>query len=204
MEIDMIKSLTAATALGLTALAGVGVFAPQAFAKGVAQPGYYKGDLDAFHGNANSLIQALQAFHNASDARVVEIRFTDKNGDPGYYAVLQKHGRADFVHIDETGRSVELTSASLPDWMLRENSKMDLRFDRKATVPLAQAISTAEAANGGAPAVAAGIARSASNPDSDVHAYNVLLDEGGRAQRVSVDSVTGQIISDPQALTAWP
>jgi uncharacterized membrane protein YkoI len=195
----MIKSLAAATALGLTALVGA-----RASAQGVAQPGYYKGDLDAFHGGPQSLIKALDAFHNDADARVVEIRFTDKNGDPGYSAVLQKHGRTDFVHIDETGRSVELSSASLPDWMLTRKSKLDLRFDRKATISLAQAISTAEAANGGAPAVAAGIARSASNPDSDVHAYNVLLDEGGRAQRVSVDSRTGQIISDPQALTAWP
>jgi len=195
----MIKSLVTATALGLTALMGA-----SASAQGVAQAGYYKGDLDAFHGNGQSLIQALQAFHAGSDARVVEIRFTDQNGDPGYNAVLQKHGRVDFVHIDETGRSVELDSASLPDWMLKRKSKIDLRFDRKATIPLAQAISTAEAAYDGAPAVAAGIARSASNPDSNVHAYNVLLDAGGRIQRVAVDSMSGQIISDPQALTAWP
>jgi uncharacterized membrane protein YkoI len=195
----MIKSLAAATALGLTALMGA-----SASAQGVAQAGYYKGDLDAFHGNAQSLIQALHAFHNDAGARVVEIRFTDRDGDPGYSAVLQKDGRANFVHVDENGRSVELNSASLPDWMLTHKSRQDLRFDRKASIPLAQAISTAEAAYGGAPAVAAGIARSASNPDSDVHAYNVLLDNGGRIQRVAVDSMTGQVISDPQALTAWP
>jgi hypothetical protein len=195
----MIKSLAAATALGLTALLGA-----NASAQGVAQPGYYKGDMNAFHGNAQSLIQALRAFHADSGARVVEIRFTDRNGDPGYDAVLQRHGRADFVHVAENGQSVELDSASLPDWMLKRNSKIDLRFDRKASVPLSQAISTAEAAYDGAPAVAAGIARSASNPDSDIHAYNVLLDTGGRIQRVAVDSITGQVISDPQALTAWP
>jgi hypothetical protein len=195
----MIKLIAAATALGLTALVGV-----NASAQGVAQAGYYKGDLDAFHGNAQSLIQALRAFHAGSDARVVEIRFSDRNGDPGYNAVLQKNGRVDFVHVDETGKSVELDSASLPAWMLKRNSRIDLKFDRKATVPLAQAISTAEAAHDGAPAIAAGIARSASNPDSDVHAYNVLLDERGTIQRVAVDSMTGQVISDPQALTAWP
>jgi len=195
----MMKLRAAAVALGLAALMGSG-----ASAQGVAQAGYYKGDLAAFHGNARSLVQAVQAFHDGSDARVVEIRFSDRNGDPGYYAVLQKHGRVDFVHVDETGRTIDLTSANLPDWMLKQNSKLDLRFDRKATVPLAQAITTAEAAYGGAPAVAAGIARSASNPDSDVHAYNVLLDNGGRVQRVAVDSMTGQVIADPQALTAWP
>jgi uncharacterized membrane protein YkoI len=195
----MIKSITAATALGLAALVGV-----NACAQGVAQPGYYSGDLKAFHGDSQSLIQALQAFHAGSGDRVVEIRFSDKDGAPGYYAVLQKQGRVDFVHIDENGRSVELDQASLPDWMLKRNSRIDLRFDRKATVPLAQAIETAESAYNGAPAVAAGIARSASNPDSDVHAYNVLLDAGGRVKRVAVDSRTGQIISDPQALTAWP
>jgi uncharacterized membrane protein YkoI len=195
----LIQSLAAATALGMTAVAVTG-----ASAHGVAQPGFYKGDLDAFHGNAQSLIQAIGAFHTGSDARVVEIRFSDRNGDPGYYAVLQKHGRVDFVHVDENGQSVELDSASLPDWMLSDKSKLDLRLDRKATIPLAQAISTAEAANGGAPAVAAGIARSASNPDSEVHAYNVLLDNGGRVQRVAIDSMSGQVISDPQALMAWP
>jgi uncharacterized membrane protein YkoI len=195
----MNRLFVTATALGLTALMGV-----SASAQGVAQPGFYKGDLAGFHGDAKSLIQAIHAFHADSGARVVEIRFTDRNGDPGYNAVLQKNGRVDFVHVDETGRTVELDSASLPDWMLKRNSKVDLKFDRKATVPLAQAISTAEAAYDGAPAVAAGIARSASNPDSDVHAYNVLLDTGGAVRRVSIDSVTGQVISDPQALTAWP
>jgi uncharacterized membrane protein YkoI len=196
----MIKSLTAAAALGLTAA----FMSVNASAQGVAQPGFYKGDLDAFHGNTRSLIQALHAFHTGSDAHVVEIRFSDRNGAPGYYAVLQKNGRVDFVHVDENGRSAELDSASLPDWMLNPNSRVELRFDRKATVPLAQAISTAEAAYGGAPAVAAGIARSAANPESDVHAYNVLLDNRGTIQRVAVDSATGQVIADPQALSAWP
>lgn len=195
----MIKSLATVAALGLSV-----AFGANASAQGVSQPGYYKGDIDAFHGDAHSLIQALHAFHDGSGARVVEIRFTDRDGHPGYYAVLQKNGRVDFVHIDDTGRTLDLNSASLPDWMLKRKSRTDLRLDRKATVPLSQAISTAEAAYDDAPAVAAGIARSASNPDSDVHAYNVLLDQGGTIKRVAVDSMTGQIISDPQALTAWP
>jgi uncharacterized membrane protein YkoI len=194
----MIKSLAAATALGLTALLG-----GNTFAQGVSQPGYYKGDLEAFHGDANSLIRALNAFHDASDARVVEIRFTGQEGEPGYNVVLQKNGRVTFMHIDQSNRSFELDSKSLPDWMLKRNSKVELRFDRKATISLAQAITTAEAAHHGAPAIAAGIAHSASNPESDVHAYNVLLDAGGIIKRVAVDSVTGQIIVDPEALS-WP
>ena len=54
------------------------------------------------------------------------------------------------------------------------------------------------------PAIAAGIARSAANPDTSVHAWNVLIDNNGVAKRVAVDDATGQIIGDPQALAGWP
>jgi hypothetical protein len=49
--------------------------------------------------------------------------------------------------------------------------------------------------------MAAGIARSASNPDSDVHAYNLLLNRGG--SMVAIDSSAGEVISDPSALTSF-
>ena len=79
-----------------------------------------------------------------------------------------------------------------------------MRFAQSAKVPLSQAILTAEQADDNAPAIAAGIARSASNPESDVHAYNVLIDADGTTRRVSVDDSTGQIISDPGMLSDWP
>ena len=48
-----------------------------------------------------------------------------------------------------------------------------------------------------------GIARSASSPESDVHAYNVLVAVDGRASRVAVDDSTGQVIADPSALSGF-
>ena len=96
---------------------------------------------------------------------------------------------------------VSIAAASAPDWMLKWNQRADLKWDRRTEAPLAEAIRTAEQADN-APAVAAGIATSASNPDSDVHAYNIILDTGGATKRVAVDASTGQIISDPSALSS--
>jgi hypothetical protein len=50
--------------------------------------------------------------------------------------------------------------------------------------------------------VAAGIARRAWDPDSDVSAYNILLLKHGARGRVSVDSPTGQLIDNP-AMLDW-
>ena len=71
-----------------------------------------------------------------------------------------------------------------------------------ARVSLADAIRTAEASQGGAPAVVAGIARSAAKPSSDVHAYMVGILKDGKLLPVAVDSDTGQRIENPEVL-AW-
>ena len=87
--------------------------------------------------------------------------------------------------------------------MLKWQQKIDVQLASKANVSLSQAVHTAESQIGAA-ALAAGIARSASNPNSDVHAYNVLLDDNGSIKRIAVDSSTGEIISDPGQLDSWP
>jgi uncharacterized membrane protein YkoI len=181
-----------------------GLMAQTAWAQSVAQPSFYSGDVAAFHGDSHTLIDAVQALHDSSGSRVVDIRFARQDGAPGFHVGLQKDGRFTDLHIDELSkRVVAIESASEPDWMLSWNKRAQLRFDRKATVSLAQAISTAEAAHDNAPAIAAGIATSASNPSSDVHAYNVILDIDGHTQRVAVDGTTGQIIANPEALSGW-
>jgi len=43
--------------------------------------------------------------------------------------------------------------------------------------------------------------RSASNPESDVKAYTVLLDVRGDVRSVSIDVTTGEVIADPSALS---
>jgi hypothetical protein len=109
------------------------------------------------------------------------------------------------MHLDmQGGNELQLQAVSAPAWMMKWTQRQDVKDVRKAAVPLDRAIVVAERANADAPAVAAGIAPSASNPDSDVKAYNVLLDVSGRAKRVAVDSSTGQVIADPQALSGWP
>ncbi|MCB1623187.1 MAG: hypothetical protein KDI32_01275, partial [Pseudomonadales bacterium] len=49
-------------------------------------------------------------------------------------------------------------------------------------------------------AVATAIARGASNPNRDEHAYSVLLDVNGHTKHVSIDSQTGAMIADSRAV----
>lgn len=172
-----------------------------AAAQSVAQPDSMKDDLHAFHGDKDTLVRVLGDFEKATGGRVVDVRFSDMHGHPGYHAVVARQGRVDFFHVSARSHHVvEIDSASGPAWMLGWRGRSDLAAAKHASVPLAAAIRTAEQSQNGAPAVAAGIARSASNPTSDVHAYTVLLDVEGAVRSVSVDSSTGEIIADPGAL----
>ena len=192
-------------ATGAFSLTGLLLFAALAGAQGVAQPGYSEAGVANFHGDQNSLIHAIHAIQQSTGGRVIEIRYTDSGGVPGYHAVLVKHRRIQFMRIGElSSNAVAIDVSSRPVWMLKWRGKADVHFAEHAKVHLAQAIRTAEQAHNGAPAIAAGIARSASDPGSDVHAYNVLLDVDGGVQRVAVDDSTGQIIADPGALADWP
>lgn len=171
-------------------------------AQGVSQPGYLKTDLSGFHGNQDTLVNAIRAIEQGTGGKVTEIRFSETNGLPGYHAVVSKEGRIEFIHIQErTAKIVEIDVASGPAWMLKWRDRSDVHFAQGANVSLSAAVLTAERSKNGAPAVAAGIARSASNPTSDVQAYNVMLDIDGSARRVAVDDSTGEIISNPGALT---
>jgi uncharacterized membrane protein YkoI len=180
----------------LTPLANVAL--PQS----VAQPSSIKGDVSAFHGNQETLVKAIQVTEQATGGRVLDIRFSNANGVPAYHAVVVKGGQVQFFKIEEVSKHViELDASSRPVWMLNWQGKADVRYAKQAPVSLSNAIRTAEQSQNGAPAAAAGIARSASNPGSDVHAYTVLLVVGGNVQSVSVDSSSGQVISDPGALS---
>jgi uncharacterized membrane protein YkoI len=177
-------------------------FAVPAMSQGVGQQGFYKGDVEGFHGDSKTLIKAIRGLQAADGARVVDIRFARVNGIAGYHVVLQKGGQVTFMHIDEQGgRVIALEASSLPDWMLKWKNRTDLRLDRRAKVTLVQAIRTAEGANGNAPAIAAGMATSASNPTSAIHAYNVILDISGQAKRVAIDGSNGEIIANPATLS---
>jgi hypothetical protein len=185
-------------------LLGIGLLplSPLTIAQVVAQPDTMTGAVSAFHGDAHTLVHAIRAIEHASGGKVLDIRFSDAGGIPGYHAVVVTLGRVQFFHIAEhSNRVVEIDASSGPVWMLGWRSRADVHDIEHASISLAKAILTAEESQNGAPAVAAGIARSASNPESDVHAYTVLLDVNGTARSVSIDDSTGEVIANPEALT---
>jgi uncharacterized membrane protein YkoI len=186
-------------------LAGLLPFTGVAWAQGVAQPGYFKGDVAAFHGTPDTLGHIISKIEAATAGRVVEIRFAEKDGMPGYQVAMAKGGEITFIRIDEqSGNIMQIGADSMPVWMMKWKVGADVHLAESAKVPLSKAILTAEQADNNSPAIAAGIARSASNPESDVHAYNVLIAANGMTRRVSVDDSTGEVISDPGALSDWP
>jgi hypothetical protein len=185
-------------------LAGMLPLTGAAIAQGVAQSHYLKGDISGFHGTQDTLINSIRVIERSTGGTVTEIRFSRANGLPGYHAVVAKGGSIEFIYIQEKSANVvQIDASSGPVWMLKWRDRSEVHFAEKAKVTLSAAILTAELSTkgNGAPAVAAGIARSASNPTAEVQAYNVMLDINGNAHRVAVDDSTGEVISDPSALT---
>jgi uncharacterized membrane protein YkoI len=195
-ESCVMKNLTAATFC-----AGVLYFSGVLLAQTVSQaPSYPAADVGAFHGDQKTLTSAIRTIQQSTGGKVVEIRFAD--GPPSFHAAVAHGGNVQFVLLDQSSGKVAPVS-SRPDWALKWQQKTAVKLAKSATVSLSQAIATAEGFKH-APAIAAGIARSASDPTSEVHAYNVLLVDGGSVKRIAVDSSTGQIIQDPGALESWP
>jgi uncharacterized membrane protein YkoI len=187
-------------------LAGLLPFAgPLALAQHVAQPTYAQGDISSFHGNSDSLPDAIAKIEKATGGKVIEIRYSSSSGVPGFHVVLAKGGEIQFMHIEaQTGKLTTTSDNVVPAAMLKWRGKADVHYGETAKVPLADAIRTAEQSADNSPAIAAGIARSASNPDSEGHAYNILVLRDGNVRRRAVDSDTGQVIADPGALAEWP
>lgn len=181
---------------------GLFLVASFALAQGMSQRSFTKDDVAGFKGDDKSLTKAIEAIEEGTDGRVIEIRYTAVKGEPGYHAVIASSGQVQFVHIQEKSQDVvEIDAADSPDWMLGWQGRSIVKVAEKAHVSLADAVRTAEKSGNGAPAVAAGFSPSASDPDSAVHAYNVLLYTDGDIQRKAVDSDDGMIIGDPSALT---
>jgi uncharacterized membrane protein YkoI len=177
----------------------------KALTQEVSQPAFTNADTSSFHGNDNTLINAIALVEKSTGGKVIDIRFSNAtNGVPGYNVVIVKAAQAQFFHFEERSKNlVELNASSKPVYMLNWRGKADVHFALQTQISLPAAIQSAEQSQPGAPAMAAGIARSASNPDSEVHAYNVLLNRGGNVKRVAIDIATGQVISDPSALSSF-
>jgi hypothetical protein len=177
--------------------------AAPALCQSVAMSAHPDINTTGFSGDANTLSNAVKTIEGASGGRVVEIRYNNIAGVPGYDFVVEKGSQVSFRRLAvPSGGMITLTDKTKPAWMLNWQGRRNVTLVSKARVSLPDAIHTAEASTG-APAVAAGIAASASDPNSDVHAYNVAVLQQGRLQRVAVDSDSGLPISNPDALEAW-
>jgi hypothetical protein len=159
-------------------------------------------DVTGFSGDANTLPTAVSNIESLAGGRVGAIAYNNVAGTPGYGVILAQGSNVRFMRLDKpTGQAVEISQASVPSWMLNWKNQRRAAVVQAAQVPLADAIRTAEASQQGAPAVVAGVARSAANLNSDVHAYMVGILKGGDLQRVAVDSKSGMVIANPSTLT---
>jgi uncharacterized membrane protein YkoI len=195
----------ASLAASLLIISSTAASAGPALAQAVAQPAHSDDVWSKFAGGPDALPRAIRRIETDTGGQVLEIRFTDKDGNPGVAAAVLKNGQVSFLRASmDAGDVVTLTDADVPVALMTWRGRRDVKLARRAQVSLAQAISSAEQARGGHPAVAAGLARSASDTTGDVHAYNILIVEDGRTHRVSIDDETGQVISNPSALSDWP
>lgn len=184
-------------------LAAAALAAGPAIAQPVSQPPRYTGDLAGFSGDPAALPRAISAIE-AADGRVMEIRY-DGRAAPGYDVVVVRGGRLQFVRVAEPYVGLTaIVGSSRPAWMLGWRGRREVKAVRRARVGLASAVRDAEADANHAPAVAAGIAASASNPASDVKAYNVLVETRSGPRRIAIDAATGDPIANPGVLRRWP
>jgi hypothetical protein len=158
-------------------------------------------DVTGFSGDANTLPTAVSNIESAMGGRVAAIAFSNVAGAPGYSVIMAQGSNVRLMRLDKPdSQAVEISQASAPSWMLNWRNQRRFNAVEAAKVPLADAIRTAEGSEGG-PAVVAGIARSAANPSSDVHAYMVGILKNGALHPVAVDSANGMMIANPSALT---
>jgi uncharacterized membrane protein YkoI len=189
--------------LSLAVACSLAAVAPAA-AQSVAMPPHPDINLTGFKGDASTLPNAIGRIESVSGGRVVEIRYNNVAGTPGYDVVLAKGSQVTFVRITKPGGDmIQLSGTNKPEWMLDWAARQDISLITTAKVPLADAVRTAEAQMGGSPAVAAGMAKSAAGADTDVKAYNVAILKNGEERRVAVDSADGSVIANPSMLAAW-
>jgi hypothetical protein len=186
--------------LALAAVSSLAVGAPTLAQTLTVNPNFVI-DVTGFSGDANTLSNAVSTIESMNVGRVAAIAYNNVAGTPGYGAIVAQGSNVTFKRLDmPTGKPVEISGAQVPAWMMNWRNQKRVAVVEAARVSLADAIRTAEASQQGAPAVVAGIARSASNPTSDVHAYMVGLLQNGRLHAVAVDSKTGSLIENPSML----
>jgi hypothetical protein len=188
--------------LALATVSGLAAGAP-ALAQTLTVTPNFVIDVTGFNGDLNSLANAASNVESLSDARVAAIAYNNVAGTPGYGVILVRGSNVTFKRLDKpNGKPIAVTGLSIPKWMMTWRTQRRAAVVAAAKVSLADAIRTAEASEHNTPAVVAGIARSASDPTTDVHAYMVGILRSGDLHTVAVNSATGSVIENPSAL-AW-
>jgi hypothetical protein len=154
---------------------------------------------DAADMTAASLSKAVDALEAATGGKVLEIRFVDEKGHERFESVVAKPDQVIYMGVDPVTENVtKIAIKELPAWMLNWKLTEYVSSIEKATVPLAKAITKAEAM-AGAPAIGAGLAKPLSGANQ-VLAYNIELLKGGKRRLIAIDATTGAKIANPEAL----
>ena len=148
---------------------------------------------------AASLSKAVDSLEAATGGKVLEIRFVDEKGHERFESVVAKPDQVIYMAVDPVTENVtKIAIKELPAWMLNWKLTEYVSSIEKATVPLAKAITKAEAM-GGAPAIGAGLAKPLSGANQ-VLAYNIELLKGGKRQLIAINATSGAKIANPEAL----
>lgn len=142
-----------------------------------------------------TLIRAIAAAEQFSGGKVVEIRYRNRAGVPGFDAVAYKGGAFSHVRIDIPSNKVTTISQSEIPWRASWELKADSKSIARAKVTLAAAVAKAENLSGSA-AVDAGVAAPLQIGE-DIRGYNVEVWQEGAPERVVIDAHTGERISNP-------
>jgi uncharacterized membrane protein YkoI len=154
---------------------------------------------DAADMTAASLSKAVDALEAATGGKVLEIRFVDEKGHERFESVVAKPDQVIYMAVDPVTENVtKVAIKELPAWMLNWKLTEYVSSIEKATVPLAKAITKAEAM-AGAPAIGAGLAKPLSGANQ-VLAYNIELLKGGKRRLIAIDATSGAKIANPEAL----
>lgn len=184
--------------IGSACVAGALALAAGASAQPLSQPGHPIGDISGFRGGPQTLPGVVGRVEHMTGGKVIEARFSRRDGLPGFDVVAVKGGQLQYLRLGrEDGALQVIRDTERPTWMLDWSRRFDVSVAKSAVVPLDDAILTAERQAGGS-AVAAGLAR---DQEAALHAYNVLIDyPDGHTRRVAVDDNSGMVISNPGAI----
>lgn len=147
----------------------------------------------------SSLIKAVNALEAATGGKVLEIRFVDETGHERFESVIAKPDEVIYMAANPVTEDVtKIAVKEVPAWMLNWKLTAYVKSIGKATVPLAKAISKAEAL-AGAPGIGAGLAKPLSGMNQ-VLAYDVELLKGEKREMIAIDATNGAKIANPEEI----